>query len=118
MCRMKIGRNREGILYLKGRLTLAFENHLNQQIIEEHLAEVEATKVRDNKPISLDEEKQVDYEPNYSNAYLTEPDDMSFNCNIGDSSFMLDDEPDFKIIGEAFPTSFLASGNFEHIANF
>ncbi|ONK78294.1 uncharacterized protein A4U43_C02F16770 [Asparagus officinalis] len=40
------------------------------------------------EPIPLDDEKQVDYELDDTNAYLTEHDDKGFDSDIGDSSFM------------------------------
>ncbi|ONK58445.1 uncharacterized protein A4U43_C09F12840 [Asparagus officinalis] len=68
--------------------------------------------------ILLDDEEQVDYEFDETDTYLTAPDDRSFDGDIGDFSFMPNDEHDFGIIGGAVPMSFLASGNFEPVANF
>ncbi|ONK56156.1 uncharacterized protein A4U43_C10F4720 [Asparagus officinalis] len=71
------------------------------------------------EPIPLDAiEEQVDYGHDDTDAYLTEPDDTGDIGDIGGSSYMLDDEPDFEIVGEAMPTSFLASGHIEHVINF
>ncbi|ONK80374.1 uncharacterized protein A4U43_C01F25620 [Asparagus officinalis] len=58
------------------------------------------------EPIPLDnDEKEVDYEYDDTNAYLTKPDDV-------------DDEPDFEAIGEAVPLSFPTSSHLELIVNF
>ncbi|ONK58286.1 uncharacterized protein A4U43_C09F10610 [Asparagus officinalis] len=61
-----------------------------------------------------DDEKQVDYEPDDTDTHLSEPIDIGFSGNIGDSSYMLaNGETDLGIKGKAVPSSFLASGKFE-----
>ncbi|ONK68467.1 uncharacterized protein A4U43_C05F11940 [Asparagus officinalis] len=65
-----------------------------------------------------DDEDQVDNEPDDTNTCLTKLIGTRFDDNIRDSSYMLDDESNLEIGGEAIPTSSPASNNFEHVADF
>ncbi|ONK73391.1 uncharacterized protein A4U43_C04F31000 [Asparagus officinalis] len=77
-----------------------------------HVVRTQEPKVGSSgkEPILLDDEEiQVDYGHDDTDAYLTEPEDVG---NFGDVSSS-DDESDFGIAGEEIPPSLPPSGHFE-----
>ncbi|ONK78033.1 uncharacterized protein A4U43_C02F13490 [Asparagus officinalis] len=126
VCHMRIRKRQVNTLHLKDRRHL-IEAGIN---IQEPTKPVPkgSSRIREESPIvpvqgprigssgkesiPLDnKEEQVDYGHDDTDAYLTELDD------VGDISD-IDDEHDFRIVGEAMPTSFLVSGHFEPVIDF
>ncbi|ONK78071.1 uncharacterized protein A4U43_C02F13990 [Asparagus officinalis] len=112
-----------GAMKERGHYTFLLLRHLQRSNVfvskpEPMLKTLRGSELGKESILLDDDEEQVDYEPDDTDTYLTEPYNVGLDGDIDVSSYIPDDEPDFGTMGEAVPVSFPTGGHFEPVVNF